>query len=74
MTESRMHPETGKRLMRGVREQAVTFGSLIQTVQVAGWYPDDESDSIHSGADLKPLNAAFAELRAAYDARANLSE
>ena len=74
MTESRIHPETGKRLTRGVREQAVTFGSLIQTVQVPGWYPDDESDSIHSGADLKALNAAYAELRAAYAAKSNLYE
>lgn len=65
MTESRIHPETGKRLTRGVREQVVASGSLISTVQAAGWYPDDESDSIHSGADLKALNEAYAELRAA---------
>lgn len=69
MTESRIHPETGKRLTRSVREQAVAFGSLIETVQVPGWYPDDDSDSIHSGADLKALDAAYAELRAAYAAR-----
>lgn len=65
MAESRIHPETGKRLTRGVREQVVASGSLIQTVQAPGWYPDDESDSIHSGADLKALNEAYAELRAA---------
>ncbi len=65
MTESRIHPETGKRLTRGVREQVVASGSLIQTVHAPGWYPDDESDSIHSGADLKALNEAYAALRAA---------
>lgn len=65
MTESRIHPETGKRLTRGVREQAVAYGSQSKTVQVPGWYPEDDSDSIHSGADLKALNVAYAELRAA---------
>lgn len=69
ITENRTHPETGKRLTRSVREQAVAFGSLIQTVQVPGWYPDDDSASIHSGTDLKALDAAYAELRAAYAAR-----
>ncbi|EGD57542.1 transcriptional regulator, XRE family protein [Novosphingobium nitrogenifigens DSM 19370] len=69
MTESRIHPETGKRLTRGVREQAVAFGSLTRTVAVPGWYPDDDSDSIHSGADLTALDEAYGELRAAYAAR-----
>ena len=69
MTESRIHPDTGKRLTRGVREQAVAFGSLTRTVAVPGWYPDDDSDSIHSGADLKALDEAYGELRAAYAAR-----
>ncbi len=69
MTETRIHPETGKQLVRGVHEQAVSFGSLTRMVEVPGWYPDDDSDSIHSGADLKGLNTAYAELRAAYAAR-----
>lgn len=72
MMESRIHAETGKRLTRGVREQSVVFGSLTRTVEVPGWYPDDDSDSIHSGADLKALNATYAELRAAYAARVKL--
>ena len=33
------------------------------------WYPEDDSDSIHSGADLKVLDASYVELRAAYAAR-----
>ena len=50
MTEPRIHPETGKILRRGVRQQAVRFGSMTRIVDVPGWYPDDDSDSIHSGS------------------------
>ncbi len=69
MSETRIHPETGKVLSRAVRPQTVNVGSLSRTVEVPGWYPEDDSDSIHSGADLKALDAAYVELRAAYAAR-----
>lgn len=68
MSETRIHPDTGKELRRGVRQQAVCVGSLSRTVDVAGWYPDDDSDAIHSGADLKAWNEAFKELRDEYAA------
>jgi HTH-type transcriptional regulator/antitoxin MqsA len=64
-----MHPETGKLLHRDMRQQTVSVGSLSRTVDVPGWYPDDDSDSIHSGADLKAANEAFLELRTAYAER-----
>lgn len=69
MTQTRIHPETGQILRRSARPQTVSAGSLSRTVEVPGWYPDDDSDSIHSGADLRPLNEAYTELRAAYAAR-----
>ena len=65
MTETRIHPETGKLLRRGVRPQTIRVGSLSRTVEVPGWYPDDDSDSVHCGADLKASNAAFVALRQA---------
>ena len=68
MTETRIHPETGKTLRRGVRPQTVRFGSMARIVDVPGWYPDDDSNSIHSGADLAESERAFQELRAAYAA------
>jgi len=68
MAETRIHPETGKTLWRGVRPQTVTFGSMSRTVEVSGWYPDDDSDSIHSGADLAESDQVFRELKAAYGA------
>lgn len=69
MTQTRIHPETGQVLSRSSRQQTVSVGSLARTVEVPGWYPDDDSDSIHSGADLQALNDAYKELRAAYAAR-----
>ena len=69
MTQTRIHPETGKILSRAVRSQAVSVGSLSRTIEVPGWYPEDNSDSIHSGVDLRLLNAAYEELRNAYAAR-----
>lgn len=69
MAATRIHPETGKVLHRGARARTVVFGSLSRVVEVPGWYPEDDSDSIHSGADLKASDEAFQELRTAYASR-----
>jgi HTH-type transcriptional regulator / antitoxin MqsA len=68
VTDTRVHPETGKVLRRGVRSQTVSIGSMSRIVEVPGWYPDDDSDSIHSGGDLMTSDEAFRELRTAYAA------
>lgn len=68
MTETRIHPETGKTLRRGVRAQTIRFGSMTRVVETPGWYPDDDSDSLHSGADLAESDRAFRELKTAYAA------
>jgi HTH-type transcriptional regulator/antitoxin MqsA len=68
MTKTRIHPETGKPLRRGVRTQLVKFGSMSRSIDVPGWYPDDDSDSIHTGADLEESDHVFQELKAAYAA------
>lgn len=59
----RVHPVTGKSLTRGVRIQTVRHGTLSQEVSVPGWYPEDGSDSIHTGADLERKEVAQRELR-----------
>ena len=53
VSEGRIHPLTGKELRQGVRQQVVLFASLSRAVEVPGWYPEDGSDSLHSGADLQ---------------------
>lgn len=68
MSETRIHPETGKELRREIRQQTVMVGSLSRTVDVPGWYPADDSDALHNGADLKASNEAFKELREKYAA------
>ncbi|MFO0004986.1 MAG: type II TA system antitoxin MqsA family protein, partial [bacterium] len=41
---------------------------MRQTVNVPGWYPDDDGDSIHTGAELAESDQVFQELKAAYAA------
>ena len=69
MAQTRIHPDTGKLLRRDARAQTVCVGSLSRDVDVHGWYPEDNSDSIHSGEDLQAVECAYRELRVAYAAR-----
>jgi HTH-type transcriptional regulator/antitoxin MqsA len=68
VSETRVHPETGQVLRRDVRPQTVCVGSLSREIDVPGWYPENDGDAIHSGADLKGLNEAFKALREEYAA------
>lgn len=62
MNETRIHPVTGKPLKRGSRPYTVQVGDRRIEVMLGGWYPDDDSDAIHSGADLKVIEDAEREL------------
>lgn len=41
---------------------------MTRLVDVPGWYPDDDGDSLHSGVDLAESDRVFRELKAAYAA------
>lgn len=69
MSETQIHPVTGKVLRRDVRPQTVVVGSLSRTLDVPGWYPDDDSDGVHSGVDLKEMDEVYKALRGQYAAR-----
>ena len=69
MGQTRIHPKTGDVLRRDARLQTLSVGSLAREVEVPGWYPEDDGDSIHSGAELQAIDQAYLELRAAYAAR-----
>ena len=69
MAQTRIHPDTGKLLRRDARAQTVCVGSLSRDVDVHGWYPEDDSDSVHSGEDLQAVESAYRELRMDYAAR-----
>lgn len=69
MGQTRIHPKTGDVLRRDARMQTLSVGSLSREVEVPGWYPEDDGDSIHSGAELQAIDQAYLELRAAYAVR-----
>jgi HTH-type transcriptional regulator/antitoxin MqsA len=69
MGQNRIHPKTGDVLRRDARMQTLSVGSLAREVEVPGWYPEGDGDSIHSGAELQAIDQAYIELRAAYAAR-----
>lgn len=69
MGQTRFHPKTGDVLRRDARMQTLSVGSLSREVEVLGWYPEDDGDSIHLGAELQAIDQAYLELRAAYAAR-----
>lgn len=63
MTETRIHPTTGQTLRRGVRTETVRHGNRSAEVEVPGWYPDGDGDSIHKGADLEAVEAVRKRLK-----------
>jgi len=64
--DTRIHPETGAVLKRGVRPQVIRYGIYHAVVETPGWYPDDGHEGIHELRDLDQNDAAFAGLRSAY--------
>lgn len=51
-----IHPDTGKMLTHGYRNKVIDVpGAGAITVEMPGWYPDDDSDSIHDRGDLLEL-------------------
>jgi HTH-type transcriptional regulator/antitoxin MqsA len=69
MEDTRIHPETGETLRRGVRRQTVRYGSLARQLDVPGWYPEGGGEGIHIGADLAESDAVYRELRDDYAKR-----
>lgn len=68
MEETRIHPETGETLRRGVRRKTIKCGPLQREVEMPGWYPEGDGDSIHTGADLAEADRVYREFRKEYGA------
>ena len=62
--ETRVHPETGKKLRRGIRPMTVRYRGLERTVMQPGWWPDDDSDGTISGPDARSTDDALREMKA----------
>lgn len=62
--ETRIHPETSKLLKRDVRRTVVRHRGLERTVDLPGWYPDDDDDGIISGPDARVADQALNDMKA----------
>jgi HTH-type transcriptional regulator/antitoxin MqsA len=64
--KTRIHPETGEALRRGVRPMTVSYAIYSKVIDVPGWYPEGDGDAIHTGKDLTEWNAAYQQMRIDY--------
>ncbi len=64
VVSTRIHPETGTILRRGVRSVTVRYKGLERTVMQPGWWPEDDGDGIISGLDGKETDHALHEMKA----------
>ena len=64
IVQTRIHPETGKTLRRGVRPMTVRYKGLERTVMQPGWWPEDDSDGLVSGLDAREADHALHEMKA----------
>ena len=72
MEEKRIHPETGKELVRGTRDLILHYKGKLKIVKdMPGWYPLDcsDNDGIHSQEDMKVSSKALYELKAEVDGK-----
>jgi HTH-type transcriptional regulator / antitoxin MqsA len=60
-------PETGEMLKRDVRPFAVAYKGASITVDLPGYYPSGDGESVHVGDDMKAVDAALRDLRRQVD-------
>jgi HTH-type transcriptional regulator/antitoxin MqsA len=56
-------PDTGETLRRAVRPFVVRYKGLARTVDLPGYYPKGEGESVHVGGDTTAADAALRELK-----------
>ena len=61
---TRICPETGAELRRGIRAETLTYKGLTTTFEMPGWYPEGSDEGIHSGEDMKVSDRALNRLKA----------
>ena len=65
--KTRIHPETGEKLERGIRPLLITYKGLEETVDMPGWYPENGDDGIYSKEDRKIYGKTLRRLKARYE-------
>src|SRR3546814_17003762 len=66
--KTRTCPETGKRLVRGVRPVEFSYKGRTIILDQPGWYAEDDGpESLHDGGDILATEEAFQTFKAAVD-------
>ncbi len=65
--ETMTSPETGETLTRGVRPFAVAYKGETITVDLPGYYPASDGESVHVGDDMVAVDAALRVLKEKID-------
>lgn len=60
-------PETGRTLSRDVRPFTVRYKGQEVTVDLPGYYPEGEGESVHGGADMAAADAALRAMKEQVD-------
>ena len=68
---TKIHPETGAILHCDVRPFEFTFRGEKITVDMPGWYPDDNDDGIFTQADMKVAGDVLRSLKARHQQKLN---
>lgn len=67
LPETMTSPETGERLMRGVRPFVVAYRDESVVVDLPGYYPEGDGDGVHVGKDMAVVDAALRGLKEKVD-------
>ncbi len=65
--EKRLHPETGKELVRGTRSMTLKFKSQTETFDMPGWYAEDDVTGdygLHDEKDMRASDKAITAMKA----------
>ena len=60
-------PDTGEVLKRSARPYSVNYHGLAKTVDLPGYYPEGDGESVHVGDDMAAVDAALRDLKEAAD-------
>ena len=63
----KIHPETGEILHRDIRPFEFNFRGEKITIDMPGWYPDNNDQGIFTQEDMKVAGKALRELKARYE-------
>ncbi len=64
---TRVHPETGATLVRGVRKVVLNYRGQSETIDLPGWYPENDltaDHGVHDAKDMQISDRAINRMRA----------